>query len=609
MVYRISIHEIHIEANKFRFVVSGEFEIVNALSKPKVVMHYHNGIEDRRIPLVLTQVERDEDSNMITFTSDYEYLLDRLFWNTKNSENDVTMQFNLLYGDYYEEGISLDMTPEVLEQDELCYVCKVEGNQLRFVQQTDCRKKLAQYEKQQAGSKVKPVLNKIYHWISFGVGICLLPWFLIDGLMATFGIIGYAGRAKKSNSSKFRKLIGHINARLFYFSQHQISVRNAKEYFQKQYRKAKCGYILYSFNKAKKKNAVVPNRMSFISLRRTELSGNFQFVYDKIKDDKNLEIQMYLNPQDITDMSKKDMDRFAYLCATSKVVVLDEFTPYIHYFDLQPQTKVVQLWHACGAFKTFGFTRLGKPKGSPQKTRNHRNYDYVTVSTKNVKICHSEGFGIPTDHVVPTGIPRTDVFFDPAYKEQTRSRLYAQYPQLQGKKVILYAPTFRGHVKETAHYPMEKFKVDTFMDAVGEDYFLIIKHHPFVTTKHPVPDAYQDRVLDLSDQTELNDLLFITDLIITDYSSLVFEASLLDIPMLFYTFDLKKYISERDFYFNFESFVPGHFFYTQEKLQKAIVEQDLAQEKVQVFAKKFFDDFDGHATDRVVALLYKALGE
>lgn len=609
MVYNISINEIHIEANKFHFVVTGEFEIVNELSTPKVIMHYTNGIEDRRLPLVLSKVERDEDADIITFTSNYEYLLDRLFWKSKNSENDITMHFNLLYGDYYEEGISLDMTPELLEQDELCYFCQAEGNTLRFIQQPDCRKKLAQYERKHSPGKIKPILNKIYHWISFAVALCLLPWFIIDGLMATFGIIGYAGRAKKTNANKFRKLIGHINARLYYFSQHQLSVRNAKKYIRKQLRKAKCGYILYSFNQAKKKYSVVSNRMSFISVRRTELSGNFQFVYDKIKDDQNLEIQMYFNPQDIYYMSKKEMDRFAYLCATSKVVVLDEFTPYIHYFDLQPETKVVQLWHACGAFKTFGFTRLGKPKGSPQKTRNHRNYDYVTVSTKNVKICHSEGFGIPTDHVVPTGIPRTDVFFDEAYKEQVRGQLYEQYPQLKGKKVILYAPTFRGHVKETAYYPMNKFKIDEFMDAVGEDYFLIIKHHPFVTEQHPIPEGYENRVLDLSHQTELNDLLFITDLIITDYSSLVFEASLLNIPMLFYTFDLRKYISERDFYFNFESFVPGHFFYTQEKLQQAIIKEDFAQEKVRVFAKRFFDDFDGHATDRVAALLYKALGE
>lgn len=609
MEYSIKIKKIEIENHHFRFTVAAEFEAVNELSKPKVIMHFDNGIEDRRLPIVIGKVAKDEDTGYVSFTSEYDYLLDRLFWRSSRSDDDIVMKFNVLYGDYYEEGIALDMTPEEFVQDETCFVCKVEGNQLRFIPQPGRAEVIARAEKKPTGAKVKGVLNSIYHWISFFVGLCLLPWFAIDALMATFGIIGYAGKAKKTNAGIIGKFIGHINGRLFYFSQHRLSVQDAVAFFKEKYRKAKCAYILYCFNKYKKNEQIAENRVSFISLRRSELSGNFQFVYDEIKDDQSLDIQMYLDPRDISELPKEQIKKFAYLCATSKVVVLDEFTPYIHYFDLRPETKVLQLWHACGAYKTFGFTRLGKPKGSPQKTRNHRSYDYVTVSTKNVKICHSEGFGIPTANVVPTGIPRTDVFFDEAYKQATRERLYAEFPQLKGKKVILYAPTFRGHVKETAHYPMKKFKVDEFMEAVGEEYFLIIKHHPFVTEKHPVPEEYAERVLDLSTQTELNDLLFITDMIITDYSSLVFEASLLNIPMLFYTFDLKSYIKDRDFYFNFESFVPGNFFYSQRALEKAIVENNLAQEKVSAFAHRFFDDFDGKATDRVVKLLYQALHE
>ena len=147
------------------------------------------------------------------------------------------------------------------------------------------------------------------------------------------------------------------------------------------------------------------------------------------------------------------------------------------------------------------------------------------------------------------------------------------------------------------------------MENISDEYVLIIKHHPFVPEKHPVPDKCKDRVLDLSDSSELNDLLFITDIVITDYSSLVFEASLLDIPMLFYTFDLQEYIKERDFYFNFETFIPGKFFYTQEELERAIKEKDFATEKIPEFRNKFFDDLDGKASVRIADLLCKALRE
>ena len=94
-------------------------------------------------------------------------------------------------------------------------------------------------------------------------------------------------------------------------------------------------------------------------------------------------------------------------------------------------------------------------------------------------------------------------------------------------------------------------------DSLSDDYAIIIKHHPFIQEKHPIPAEYRDRVIDLSENTEINDLLFVSDLVITDYSSLVFESSLLDIPMLFYAYDLQSYIKSRDFYFDFKLYIPG----------------------------------------------------
>ncbi|MCD7737329.1 MAG: CDP-glycerol glycerophosphotransferase family protein, partial [Lachnospiraceae bacterium] len=519
MDYSLKVREIHIRANKISFVVDGAFAYIGPLSKPKVLLHFINGLEDRRIPLVIRRFEQEEVEDTLTFHSEYTYLLDQLFWKSRNSGNDIRMYFNVLYNDYYEEKIPIPITPDIFEQDELVYQCRIEDHSLLFVHQEDWKKKLERFETIHSGWKLKRRLNKIYHWLSFILALCLLPWFLFDGLLATVGIVGYAGKEQSNATTLLEKFAIHVNARLQYLSQHKISLGSARQVAYNRITNLKKRRLIRVYNRLKKNQAVEPGRISFISVRRDELSGNFAFVYEKIKDDPNLDIQMYLNTKDLFHMTRAEMDRFALLCATSKVIVLDEFTPYVHYISVRDETKVVQLWHACGAFKTFGFTRLGKPKGSPQRTAMHRNYDYVTVSTKNVQICHSEGFGIPTANVVPTGIPRSDVFFDEDYKKQTRARLYQQYPMLQGKKVIMFAPTFRGDVKEDSYYPMEKFQVDEFMDAVGKEYALIIKHHPFVRESHPVPDKYKDRVLDLSEETELNDLLFITDLIITDYSS------------------------------------------------------------------------------------------
>lgn len=100
---------------------------------------------------------------------------------------------------------------------------------------------------------------------------------------------------------------------------------------------------------------------------------------------------------------------------------------------------LIQLWHACGAFKTFGCSRMGKKGGQNLKSPNHRNYDYATVSSDEIRKFYAEGFGLPIEKVVATGVPRTDIFFDKAYKEKVTKEFYEKYPKLKDKKILLFA--------------------------------------------------------------------------------------------------------------------------------------------------------------------------
>ena len=106
--------------------------------------------------------------------------------------------------------------------------------------------------------------------------------------------------------------------------------------------------------------------------------------------------------------------------------------------------------------------------------------------------------------------------------------------------------------------------------------------------------------MDASEYREINDILFIADLLITDYSSVVYEASSLNIPMLFYAFDLDGYVASRDFYEPFAEFVPGKIVKTFGELMTAIEMNDFEQEKVEPFKNKNFEYQDGNSTDRVI---------
>ena len=143
--------------------------------------------------------------------------------------------------------------------------------------------------------------------------------------------------------------------------------------------------------------------------------------------------------------------------------------------------------------------------------------------------------------------------------------------------------------------------------AIGDDYVILVKHHPFVKEKHPIPEELSHRVIDVYDYPSVNDLLFVTDVLISDYSSVIFEASLLDIPMLFYGFDLDEYIRTRDFYYEFRDFVPGKIVYNQEELISALKTGDFEAEKVSVFKNRFFDYTDGKSTQRVCELIKSLL--
>lgn len=299
------------------------------------------------------------------------------------------------------------------------------------------------------------------------------------------------------------------------------------------------------------------NKVLFLSERLPEEGGNLQLIRERFENDPDIEVTEFINTHTVDVLKKKELRECARKCAEARVIILEDFYPQLHRLNIRRETKVVQLWHACGAFKTFGLTRMGKPGGAPQSSMNHRNYDFVSVSSETIRDIYAEAFAIPTSKVKALGVPRTDALFDWQRKMKKREELYEKYPFLRDQKIILFAPTFRGDGNKDACYPQDAFDINAFMEKMPEDTACIVKHHPFVHQPLDIPSRWQNRVLDLTGRDHINDLLLITDLLITDYSSSIFEAALLEVPMLFYAFDEEEYMASRDFYFAYEEMVPG----------------------------------------------------
>jgi CDP-ribitol ribitolphosphotransferase len=346
-------------------------------------------------------------------------------------------------------------------------------------------------------------------------------------------------------------------------------------------------------------------RILFTSRLISEMSGNLSVVHDRMVErglDRDYDLVTMLKPGITERWAFRDRFRLASALARADVILLDDSFPPLNWVELTEHVRIIQLWHASGAFKTVGYSRAGKPGDLNPFSRTHKNYTAAIVSSDFDVPFYAEAFGIPEDRVVPTGIPRMDRYFDENARAAGVEAARAAFPEIEGRQVILFAPTYRGETIRDASYGFEHLDYPALHAlCVERDAVVIIKMHPFVQEPLAIPEPLRDRLLDGSAAAiDVNDLLFAVDLVITDYSSIVFEYSTLGRPMLFFAYDLDEYVATRDFYVPFESFVPGRIVRTFPELLDAIRREDYDSEAVAAFAARHFAHLDGGSTDRVI---------
>jgi CDP-ribitol ribitolphosphotransferase / teichoic acid ribitol-phosphate polymerase len=346
-------------------------------------------------------------------------------------------------------------------------------------------------------------------------------------------------------------------------------------------------------------------RVLFASRLISEMSGNLQVVHDRMLErglDRELDIVTLLKPGLTARWSIRDRFRLARALVSSDVILVDDVFPALNWAQPGPNVRIVQLWHASGAFKTVGYSRAGKPGGPGPFGTLHRNYSKAIVSSDHDVPFYAEAFGIPEANVIPTGIPRMDRYFDAGQREVAVAAARAAFPEIVGRRLFLFAPTYRGESFRDAYYDFGLIDYAALHAVcVERDAVVVIKMHPFVQERPAIPEAFRDRILDGSSASiDVNDLLFAVDLLITDYSSIVFEYSVFDRPMLFYAYDLEDYVATRDFYVPFEEFVPGRIVSTFDAMLDAIRREDYQADRVAPFARRHFAHLDGGSTDRVI---------
>lgn len=304
--------------------------------------------------------------------------------------------------------------------------------------------------------------------------------------------------------------------------------------------------------------------------------------------------------------------RGAWQAADARLIFLCESSHLISALPLRKGTTVVQLFHACGPFKKFGFSTAGRLFGDTKKNmlRFHanRNYTFVTVASEAAIPPFAEAMCLvgQEEKILPIGVSRTDIFFQADFHEAARQKLLSVFPQAAGKRVLLYAPTYRGNAYDAA--TADALDIGAFYEAFAADSVLLLKNHPITRHRPQIAPAFSDFAADVSQEMSIEELISVASVCITDYSSWIFEAALLERPMAFFPHDIETYHDWHGFYQPYEDFVPGPIGRDTGELIEAVREAlgEPWRQQVRAFRKKYMDTCDGHATQRI---LLRALGE
>lgn len=344
-----------------------------------------------------------------------------------------------------------------------------------------------------------------------------------------------------------------------------------------------------------------PRRILFFGHYGTELNGDMQAVLARMTE---LGIDRERTIATLPPLSTRGIlarIRTPWEIARAGTIVIEED---VLFMLSTTGARVIQLWHASGALKTIGFSRIGQSSARSPWGPHYKYFTYAIVSGEHDVPLFAEAFGMPEDRVLPLGHPRMDRFFDEAWRAEAREAALSSFPMARGRRVILYAPTWRASERRRVndlsildYRRLHELCVET-------NSIFIVRLHPTVSQPVEIPAEYGDRIVDgTTTVMDAPAVLCATDLLITDYSSIILEFSLLGRPMLFFAPDLDAYRAERDVYMPYEDFVPGRIVETFDGLLQAIRGDDYQVEKVKPFADSQFTYQDGGATDRVIDLI------
>lgn len=284
-----------------------------------------------------------------------------------------------------------------------------------------------------------------------------------------------------------------------------------------------------------------------------------------------------------------------YHIATASVAVTDTYSIPLCVLHHKKQLKIVQIWHAVGAVKQFSYQCLDKPGGHSSAMARlmgmHRNYDYILCTSQATRQVYAQAFDTPAEKILPLGMPRVDYIQRP--DPDIRARYLAQCPELEGKILALYLPTFRDGVDAGVEAMVEASRNQP-------EVALLVKPHPL--SQFPLPRENRPQK-----GWSTYDLMKVCDVVITDYSASSLEASLLHKPVYFYLFDKEEYLKNQGLNIDPEQELPLACFRRADQLLRAVALGGYDLAALERFRSRYIETAQENNTAAIVRFLCQML--
>ena len=334
----------------------------------------------------------------------------------------------------------------------------------------------------------------------------------------------------------------------------------------------------------------IKRKICLIKCKTSEFYENIDILYENIDNKKNcVLIDGQCNISNICIISQ------------SKIIITDQSSQILSNININKKTYCIQLWHISGLYKKIGFDNNIKKEDSIKEKKRllriHRNIDYFIISDEKLKKYYAKAFNINESKILPFGLIRTDkLYLYNTYKmqEKIKNKLNCK------KRILLYAPTYRTTF-DGKRIHRNILDINILKQQLGRDWSFLFRRHPSVSK------SIQEGWKDVSDY-KLEDILSISDILVTDFSSIIFDYAFFKRPIFLFVPDIDEYVNnQNNIYLNPENIV-GDFYVC--KTSKELCDKIKNKNKVkQDIWERFMSACDGHSIERVLNLIKKLKGK